>query len=449
MLRQSDSQAQLDFFSLHRSLNKIFFRSASDFAVDLVLMMPEQNENDMATRAQLLMQGTTSQSFNEHVKLALYCLSNDLIKVKEWTDEGRESWKLILNLIEHSGMTSQPLHLVQEGGLTIMSIAENPFKLCVGSRVNFPFNENHAFESKIISWLLHSGQNPNVEVDSVEPTPPLDFALQLDEFELAIELLDAGAVPNKSFFAEFPPLSNLLKDSNRLYFKGRREIFKRLVLRLLAAGVSLNEGPSDQAPSALMWAVCLDLHLADILIQHGAKIEHQFTQYDTWGVPDCLFSRTQSALGFAMYTINEDEAMNKIQQLLDHVQRSSPLISIADLITADVLSLAAASSFNKIIEFCCGLYKSTTTKQYELFSALCAASFKGRRATCELLIHYGAPINGPEELREIPCPLHFSALADHPSVTKLLYEHGADVNAEFKAGGGYAHARNYMWNLSL
>ncbi|KAF4844999.1 Ankyrin repeat domain-containing protein 50 [Colletotrichum siamense] len=413
--------------------------------------MPEKADNSFAKSAQIIVQEATDQAFNEHIQLILYCLSNNMYNINYDDDS---SWLMAVTLIERSGLTSQTLDLAQEKDLTVTSIAENLFELCIEFRhARIHRSRTHASNSNIISWLLKSGQNPDVEVNIGDNLwLPLQLATRDLNLKLVVELLDAGADPNRCSKDHESPLLLLLRDVRvDSYLKmtpAQREVFGSLVLRFLEAGASLNERPSDKGPSALMWAVRLDLQIADLLIQYDAKVEHRVTIHDN-DIAGSEFIRTQSVMGFAMYNSNEEQAMRKVQHLVGHVQRSGSSIPVADLLMADVVCLAAYFGFNEVIEYCCSFQNNTDTRQRILFSALCAASSRGCRKTCELLLQYGAPIKGPERLEAIPLPLHFAALADHSAVIKLLCEHGADVNAKFKGSGGNDHARNYMWNRSL
>ncbi|KAF3808257.1 hypothetical protein GCG54_00006876 [Colletotrichum gloeosporioides] len=441
-----ESQTRLDFSPLHRQFNGDPFRNAFDFAINVASMMPEKADNAIANSAQIIAKGATDQAFNEHIQLILYCLSNNMYEI-DYEDDS--SWLTVVTLIERSGLTKQPLKLAQQTDFTITSIAENLFKRCIEFRsVESSRSELHMSNSKTISWLLESGQNPDVEVNvNGETSSPLRCATSRYDYELAMELLDAGADPNKSFDQK-TPLLGLLRDDQGVYLKmtpKQRDAFKNLVLRLLEAGTSLHEGPSDDGPSALMWAVRLDLEIADILIQHGAKIEHQRHAYYT-NMGGWQFVRIQSVMGFAMYRSDEEQAMRKVQHLIGQVRRSHSSIPVADLLPADVVCRAAYFGFKRIVEYCCGCRNTTNTRPHVLFSALCAASLSGRREACELLLQYGAPIGGPKGLEAIPSPLHFAALMGHSNVVELLCDYGADVNVEFKPSGGFDHARNYMWN---
>lgn len=149
-------------------------------------------------------------------------------------------------------------------------------------------------------------------------------------------------------------------------------------------------------------------------------------------------------MGFAIRAADEGKSMMNMQHLIEHIHRSDLAISVADVITTDVLSVAASRGFNRVVEFCCRVKHHTRISKDSLFVALCAASYTGHRRTCKLLLEYGAPINSPMWYAE-PTPLHFAAVADHGAVTKLLCEHGADVNAQFNSGGCDG-GRIYMWN---
>ncbi|KAF5501512.1 putative ankyrin repeat protein [Colletotrichum siamense] len=451
-LQHPSSRARLNLSPLHRQFNGQPFRSASDFAVNVASMMPEKADNEITSSAQLILQGPTDQAFNEHVQLVLYCLSNDMYEID---CDDTTSWVAVVNLIERSGLTNQPLDLAQEKDLTVTSITENLFRLCLDYRRTQEASASSASNSSVLSWLLESGQDPNGQVMiASEACRPLQVATGTCDFKLAMKLLDAGANPNLHCTDNYPPLFELLRDDLGLYLNmipEQRDIFKDLVLRLLKAGASLNEGPYCRGPSALMWAVRLDLQIAKILIQHGSKVEYQerLEQDMRIDITGHEFIRTQSVVGFAMYDSNEKKAMRKIRYLVGHVQRYHPVISVGDLLAADVVCLAGYFGFNKVINYWCSYQNDSNTRQHGLFTALCAASFNGHRNTCELLLQCGAPIKSPEWLQAIPSPLHFAALTDRKPVIELLCEHGADVNAEFEASDGFDHERNYMWNRAM
>ncbi|EQB58950.1 hypothetical protein CGLO_00728 [Colletotrichum gloeosporioides Cg-14] len=412
--------------------------------------MPEKADNEIANSAKLIVQGATDQAFNEHVQLILYCLSNDMYSINY---EDTSSWVAVVNLIERSGLTNQPLvDIAQEKDLTVTAITENLFRLCLDYRLTQGASAGSASNSSVLSWLIESGQNPDEQVMIVlEAYRPLQVATRTYDFKLAMKLLEAGANPNLHYTHNYPPLVELLRDYQGLYLKmipEQRDIFKHLVLRLLEAGASLNEDSFDAGPSALMWAVRLDLQIAEMLIQHGSKVEYQerLERDRRINITGYEFIRTQNVVGFAMYDSDEEQAMRKIRYLVGHVQRYRRVVPVGDLLTADVVCLAGYFGFNEVINYWCSSQNDSNTRQHGLFTALCAASFNGHRNTCELLLQCGAPIKSPERLQAIPSPLHFAALTDRKPVIELLYEHGADVNAEFEAGDGYDHERNYMWN---
>lgn len=444
-LQNPSSQAELNFSPLHRQFNGQPFGNASDFAVNVASIMPEREDNEIAHSAQLIVQGATDQAFNEHIQLILYCLSNNMYETS-WKDDS--PWLAVVTLIERSGPTNQPLDLAQENDLTVTSIVENLFKLCIEfNAASSPFGfPAHASNSRIVSWLLKSGQDPDLEVKIMDELwSPLQLATVDRNFELVVELLDASADPDKYTTDYRATLLMLLIEEPDSYvgmIPEQREVFKAIVLRLLEAGALLNEGTSDEGPSALMLAVCLDLQIADALIQHGANVEHR-TKCDDFRRAGCQFIRTQSVLGFAMYHSDEEQAMRCLRHLIGHLHRSYPSIPVADLLADDVVCLAAYFGFKEVVKYWCG---SQDTQKDVLFSALCAASFSGFRETCKLLLQYSAPTRGPERLGAIPSPLHFAALGDHYAVIELLCEHGADVNAEFEADLAWDHTTNYTWN---
>ncbi|KAH0421841.1 ankyrin repeat containing protein [Colletotrichum camelliae] len=353
-LQHPVNQVEMDFSSLHRQFDRIPSRTVSDFAVNIASMMPERAENEIANCAQLIVQGTADEAFNEHLKLILYCLSNNMYEINY---QDKLSWLTVVNLIERSGLTNQPLDLAHEKDSTIKSIAENLFKLCIEfSHLEASESRAHSSNSKVISWLLQSGQNPDVEMDiSGDIFWPLLHAMHYQEFELAIELLDAGAVAKEGPPRNWAALISVLSDDKALYLEmhsERREIFKRLVLRLLEAGASLSEGRSDGMPSALMCAVRLDLEIADMLIQHGAKVEYQTQDVHT-NCTGWAFIRTHSVMGYAMYKSDEEQAMRKIRHLIGHYHRSHPSIPVADLLADDVVCLAAYFGFKAVVEYYC------------------------------------------------------------------------------------------------
>ncbi|KAI8215767.1 putative ankyrin repeat protein [Colletotrichum sp. SAR 10_76] len=125
---QSRWPQTLPWIRFQDSILLIPSRTASDFAVNIASMMPENAENEIANRAQLIVQGTAEQAINEHIKLILYCLSNNMYEINYGDDS---SWLTVVNLINRSGLTNWPLDLAQQKDLTIASIAEKLFMLCI------------------------------------------------------------------------------------------------------------------------------------------------------------------------------------------------------------------------------------------------------------------------------------------------------------------------------
>ncbi|KAI8312302.1 putative ankyrin repeat protein [Colletotrichum sp. SAR11_240] len=96
-------------------------------SANIASMMPEKVENEISNRAQLIVHGSADQAFNEHIKLILYYLSNNMYHARFAESP---AWGAIVNLIDRSGLTNQPLDLAQQDS-TVTSIAENLFKLCI------------------------------------------------------------------------------------------------------------------------------------------------------------------------------------------------------------------------------------------------------------------------------------------------------------------------------
>ncbi|KAI8244495.1 Dynein heavy chain 12, axonemal [Colletotrichum sp. SAR 10_99] len=137
--------------------------SVTQLAAEIGTIMPETQENENLVRARRLLQGTADERHSECVKIVLYKLSNNLLSVDENSDR---EWQIITEMLEASGIMKAPLQPRDITDATMAAIMERLFERAMQSIMLEPPNNSleKSSHGRIITWLLQSGQNPDVRI---------------------------------------------------------------------------------------------------------------------------------------------------------------------------------------------------------------------------------------------------------------------------------------------
>ncbi|KAK8023412.1 ankyrin repeat-containing domain protein [Apiospora marii] len=165
---------------------------------------PGENNTRAERQAQILLTGQSNESTEEQLKLLLARISNGLITAS-WADDS--FWNMVeflLGVIEQAGLLNSLLDF-QQKDFTLRSVSDALFQttfrfLCA----TFPRKDKLSFDvnraQRVLSWLLRSGQDPNIPIRVAvfceTRTTGLQISLALAMSDLATELLACGANPN-------------------------------------------------------------------------------------------------------------------------------------------------------------------------------------------------------------------------------------------------------------
>ncbi|KZL82922.1 ankyrin repeat containing protein [Colletotrichum incanum] len=356
---QSPQALRQSLMTLLDSSDTALARSVSRLPAGLGSIMPEAEEDEHINRAQLILQGSINEALFHCIMLLLCQVSNNMDVDTIW----------VFDILIRSGFTRTPLPLRHTADPTIKSIAGKLFQ-CSMEALEYGDDS----WKPVITWLLSSGQSPNTPFldynwSNTDRLTPLQYAIKIKRYDVALQLLDAGADPKLCYEEKDSPLLGLFGILVETYYfdmeKDEENKIMNLVKRLLDAGDSLNEGPEDEGESVLMLAVGTgSLGLVDMLIQScGANVLHLSPKrHRTW------------SLG---------------------------------------LDTAIANSKG--------------------LSPLHLGAYYGHLDTCKWLLSHGAVVNPPERSGQPPSPAYFAALENYHSIVELLFRHGADMSIGFMA----------------
>ncbi|KAK1496246.1 hypothetical protein CTAM01_08433 [Colletotrichum tamarilloi] len=430
--------------SLLGDRNNASMEGVSQLAAEIGCIMPESHSQENMERAKKIIKGSTEESWPEYMKLVLFRLSNNLFDAQEVNN-----WTLILDSLERSGIMKSPLQLVRIADLTISAIAENLFRYGFDALWSLELTvELETRTTKLITWLLSSGENPNTPVRVVSTTgsvllTPLQLAVQCEKPALAIQLLDAGADPNLAFDPSQPtPLMSVLE-----HYGGFEEDSYDLFRHLLNENASSNESPGSQGPSALMLAVehsQLTLIDIDLLVQSGGSILHQIETPKSSRLS--IFINSQSVIGCAAGLSSEWEALGRVEYLLKQVQRLYPSRSLASLIAPDVPLAAASRGHGKILRLLHEIGFNILNTWCNGISALHVAAYWGLADTCRLLLESGASVEGGGSLDQTPSPLYLAIFSNCYDTVQVLINTKADVHRGLALHEGHEGWGEKLWH---
>lgn len=430
--------------SLLGDRNNTSLEGVSQLAAEIGCIMPESYSQENMERAKKILKGSTEESWPEYIKLVLFRLSNNLFDAQEVNN-----WTLILDSLERSGIMKSPLQLVRIADLTISAIAENLFRYGFDALWSLELTaELETRTTKLITWLLSSGENPNTPVRVVSTTgsvllTPLQLAVQCEKPALAIQLLDAGADPNLAFDASQPtPLMSVLE-----HYGGFDEDNYNLFRHLLGDNASSNETPGSQGPSALMLAVehsQLTLIDIDLLVQNGGSILHQIETPKSSRLS--MFINSQSVIGCAAGLSSEWEALGRVEYLLKQVQRLYPSRSLVSMITPDVPLAAASRGHGKILRLLHEIGFNILDTWSNGISALHVAAYWGFADTCQLLLESGAPVEGGGSPNHTPSPLYLAIFSNYHDAVEVLINAKANVHRGLALDEGHEGWGESLWH---
>ncbi|KAK1625689.1 hypothetical protein BDP81DRAFT_76063 [Colletotrichum phormii] len=312
-----------------------------------------------------------------------------------------------VNMLEDSGIMSLELSAGKPAGPTINAFAEKFFRMAMlviieltggsspGSGMDLlyfdlPDSEfdlrlrrkslveaEKARMKKVVLWLLSLGQSPDIHIGghwAPDPDTPLGIALSLNDPDLALQLLDAGADPAFSYTGFHKALGGKYGRFPDFDLDGKMAaVFKRLA----DSGLPLDE--DHQGESALMLAVWRgSLTAADILIQSGANV-----LWSSYVTGHSLLSHTitpikkASVLGYAAASWEEARAMELIKLLTEHAHSTCPSTPLSEFFELDVVMEASSKGHVLVLEYLHQIGYDITGAESNGFTALHVAASAG------------------------------------------------------------------------
>ncbi|KAK2053928.1 ankyrin [Colletotrichum caudatum] len=412
--------------------------SVTQLAAEIGSFVPENYENENLRRASRLLQGSADERYTEYVRLTLYKLSNNL-----FAHSDTERWHEITELLETSGIMASPLKLQQMKDrttdavdYTANAVAE---KLFQRSMAYMPYGTalQKCVEGRIITWLLASGQNPNIRMSG--HGTPLRRAAALHSSELLLRLLDHGACPDFLYqtvgesddFSDFRhPILAMVRD----YIEFGDDRF-RVLSRLLdisshipMANIIIKRMAGD-SPSFPKLTPELKPELMELLVRHGADIFHETTaSYNAlW------FTKTMNLIDCVAYISCKPPDLHPFFHLLKIAGIESHSQIPKRVNTTSIVLLAAASANVDFLEDLRRYGINTIAAGSCGISTLQVAAYKGHLETCKKLVReHHAPVDVGVSSDIIPSPIHFASAKGHLDVVRFLVQNNADINGHCK-----------------
>jgi ankyrin repeat protein len=365
--------------------------SVSALASSIGLIMPESYEGENFSRAETLARGPSIDAIQEHIKIAIFKLSNKL--------RTSLSWDQTLEVLEMSGIMSARVQLNQhsDSSRTISALAEalyrDAFRFLYRSRF-YEAPENLQSRSvKLVTWLLslgycsdtyiylHYWRNRDDDYSLDSKATGLQIAILCKNYELACVLLDAGADPSL--------LSHHMHPWNGDHL---------LLLPPLAIAICCEPSPGKTAIIRRLLAAGVDIS-AEQECKRGFIVK-------------------LSVLRMLVGCAEEEEA--EMQEVMDVL-----CMGQAKFVTADVLISAAWDGKMKNLELLLRINPDVNMTNPLGLTALHAAAYQGHTEICKMLLLKGSFADYPDQ--DAPSPLHLASYQNHVAIVALLHSHGASL----------------------
>ncbi|KAK7932508.1 ankyrin [Apiospora marii] len=185
------------------------YRRHGQTSINLSLRIPESEEDSAAQRMKLIMSGSAEEVVQEQLKLIFLQASNKSMFPED--ESPHKVWAVLLKLIklfDSVGLMRKPMDPGTD--LTLLAAREELFQKSFYSmtwmiftsirrsgRFKRPFHDNVDVIKRFVEWLLRSGQDPNVPVQTYlsKMTSALQCALACDLNDVAAILLHHKADP--------------------------------------------------------------------------------------------------------------------------------------------------------------------------------------------------------------------------------------------------------------
>jgi ankyrin repeat protein len=389
-------------------LNREDSSSVSRLASAIGTKMPELYEGENLCRAQLLLHGTLSESFQESLKLLIFQISNNLMS------ESFGKWDDLINLVDRSGMIDLPcpFRISPEADPTISAFMERLFHEALVLAV-----QGSNSSRKMVSWLLAAGQSPetrcSTRFDFLGFQPSLlQVAVSEGDVELTKLLVNSGADINRR--TEYTSAPILLAAA----LEERQQAWEKVNI-LLAAGAC--------ATPALTIAIKRgDMELLRLLVQYGADLQRRTECF--W---DMVSEETAITLAAGCKRDSHCQVTSHymVQYFLESIKSISQRLRFygQSPIRPDDFIASAKSGNDDVIRLLHREGGHVNFCNRFGISPLHAAAYEGHLRTCELLIQLGAEVQGPRPA--YPSPLHLSAYKNNLDIAKALVARGALLDA--------------------
>jgi putative CocE/NonD family hydrolase len=291
-----------------------------------------------------------------------------------------------------------PLHqAVTEGGIEKVKLL-----ISQGININLQDAEGNtplscairAGKTEVSQSLIVAGADVNAGL-----TPPLYFAVDVNDISMAQNLISHGANVNPTRF--WTPLQQAPYSSS-----------VEMIALLIDKGADMNVGPWT------VWQGAIEkgrMDIMELLLQKGLNINAEEEK------------NGMSVLGFALLVEADDKV---IDYLLD---RGADLARVKNKSGLTALHVSAMNGYKKIERLGPAIGDGVDEKDgvYE-FTALHYAVRFGHKNVTEVLIANGADIKAKDKWGYQP--IHWAAHHDRPDVVELLISKGADINAKTSLG---------------
>ncbi|KAK2023021.1 ankyrin [Colletotrichum zoysiae] len=426
--------------------------SVTQLAAEIGSFVPENYENENMRRATRLLQGSVDERYAEYVRLTLYKLSNNLLDTNE-----KAKWDELTMLLETSGIMASPLKLQRMTDsttdaidYTANAIAEKLFQETFLQMYDDGTAWDETFEGRIISWLLTSGQNPNIRISIISyDSTPLRWAAAMQSSELILRLLDHGACP------DFPYQPVYKGDNVRHFIHGnpqsmhpilavvhhyntfgddRFHVFSRLLetsSNFPMASIIQRMTSVDQSFPELLPELILEL--VELLVRHGADILYKTTT----SIATHWYTRTVNLIDCVASVVCKPPDLHPFFRLLQNAGIESRSQIPKDFDTTSIVLLAAAQGNIDFLEDLRTYGISTITPGSRRISALHVAAHYGHLETCRKLVwEHDAPVDVNVPGYIIPSPLQFASAEGDLDIVRFLVENNADINGDYEVEQG-------------
>ncbi|KAF4842099.1 Dynein heavy chain 12, axonemal [Colletotrichum siamense] len=418
-------------------------RKVTELAAEIGSIMPDTKENENFGRASRLLQGTADERYIEYFKMALYRISNNLVSVdaerklrNEWWNKSLHKksaeWDNITEMLENSGIMSAPLRLRNITDATMNAIMEKTFQHAVRNVYfgSFKTSLETYSNSRLIDWLLQSGQNPDIRIP-YSSMSPLQIAAGMTLLPLMSQLLDHGADPDYEPSGKLGERVDVGGYSHPLLetvhrYNGFDEGHLGMIERMLKMSSSVS---MDSIIRTMMGKRRYFPELMEALIRNGADIFQSIkaTTHDDW------FIDTFSIIGCTVKCSCEPNELHPFFRLLEDagIQNRSQIPEAVD--TTSIVLLAAAEGNTAFLE-ALHSYGIDITATGDLgSSAIHVAAYYGHLETCKkLVLEHNALVNVSKFHTQIPSPLHFAVAGKNLDIVHLFHQSKIDVNEVFE-----------------